>query len=134
MQYDATIKIWSATRRHHPLFQQLPHTIYYGDDSNSYFTLKRLSIPTNLVEARKEFRLAIKTGQTQAFKPEAVNVTSDWNFQRETRRRLFKAMKIASHLTPRAATNSRIFSTMVKHSLQTELLMDIEMNAFLLGI
>ena len=134
MQYDGTIKLWSATRRHHPLFQKLPHTLFYGDDSQSYFTLKRLAIPTNLLEARKEFRTAIKTGQTQAIKPDASNIVSDWNFQKDTRRRLFKALKIASHMTPRAATNSRIFSAMVKHSLQTELLADLEINAHSMGL
>ena len=134
MQYDGTTKLWSATRRHHPLYQQLPHTIYYGDESQSYFTLKRLAIPTNLLEARKEFRTAVKTGQTQALKPDAANIISDWSFQRDTRRRLFKALKIASHMTPRAATNSRIFATLVKHSLQTELLSDLEINAHSMGL
>ena len=54
MEFDSTIKLWNATRRGHPLFQQLPHTIFYGKDSENYFRLRRLNVPTNLKSAREE--------------------------------------------------------------------------------
>ena len=35
MQYDSTVKLWNATRKGHPLFQKLPHTIYYGSNQKA---------------------------------------------------------------------------------------------------
>ena len=134
MEYDSTVKLWSTTKRGHPLFQQLPHTIFYGKDSEHYFRLRRLNIPTDLKSARTEFKTLIKTGQSQAIKPFAENFISDWNFNLEMRRRLFKALMISSFVMPRSTINSRILQTMVDHSLKTELLHDIETNAYSMGL
>ena len=134
MQFDSTIKLWDATRRHHPLYQKLPHTIYYGENSLNYFNLRRLGVSTDIVAARKEFRNFIRTGKSQAFKPEAANVLENWNFQRNIRGRLYKAMTIASHVIPRAAINSKIISDLVRHSLKTELLEDLEKNTWSMGL
>ena len=132
MQFDSTVKLWNATKRKHPLFQQLPHTIFYGTTEH-YFRLRRLNIPTDLKMAREEFRNLMRTGQTKAIKPEAANILSNWNFDLKFRRRLFKALLIASHVVPRAAVNSRIFNATVVHSLRTELLHDLESNAYSMG-
>lgn len=134
MAYDSTIKLWNASRRGHPLFQQLPHTIYYGNDSEHYFRLRRLNVPTELKVARSEFKKAVRTGQKQVSKPFGGNVLNEWDFNLEIRRRLFKALMISSHVIPRAAVSSKILYSNVKHSLQTELLNDIEVNAYSMGL
>lgn len=134
MEYDSTVKLWNATKRGNPLYQQLPHTIFYGKDSEHYFRLRRLNIPTDMRTARSEFKTLIKTGQNQAIKPFAENFISDWNFNLEMRRRLFKALMISSYVMPRSTINSKILQTMVDHSLKTELLHDIEVNAYSMGL
>ena len=134
MEYDSTIKLWNASKRRHPLFQQLPHTIFYGNDTDHYFRLRRLQIPTEIKMARAEFKNLMKTGKNQAIKPDAENVLVDWNFNLGMRRRLFKALLISSHISPRLALNSKILQATVKHSLQTELLNDIEINANSMGM
>ena len=80
MQYDSTVKLWDATRRRHPLFQQLPHTIYHGNDSEHYLRLRRLNIPTELKTARKEFRNLIKLGHNQSVGYDMENTLGKWNF------------------------------------------------------
>ena len=112
----------------------MPHTIFYGENSLSYFNLRRLGISTDIMMARKEFRNFIRTGKGQAFKPEAANVLENWNFQRAIRGRLYKAVTIASHVIPRAAVNSKIISDLVRHSLKTELLEDLEKNTWSMGL
>ena len=134
MEYDSTVKLWNATKRGHPLYQKLPHTIFYGKDSEHYFRLRRLNVPTDMKSARTEFKNMIKTGQNQAIKPFAENFVTDWNFNLEMRRRLFKALMISSHVMPRSTINSKILQTMVDHSLKTELLHDVETNAYSLGL
>ena len=134
MQFDSTVKLWDATRRRHPLFQQLPHTIFHGTDSEHFFRLRRLNVPTDLKTARREFRSIIKTGQDQMIGHDAENVLKSWNFNLELRRRLMKGLLISSYVMPRAAINSRILGSVVKHSLRTELLHDIEVNAYSMGL
>ena len=134
MQFDSTIKLWDATRRRHPLFQQLPHTIFHGMDSDHFFKLRRLSIPTDLKTARREFRKIVKTGQDQMIGHDAENILKSWNFNLELRRRLMKGLLISSYVLPRAAINSRILGSVVKHSLRTELLHDLEVNAYSMGL
>lgn len=134
MEYDSTIKLWDATRKGHPLFQKLPHTICYGNDTEHYFRLRRLNVPTDMKSARTEFKNLIRTGHTQAIKPYAENIISDWNFNLGLRRRLFKALMISSHVLPRSTVNSSVMQTTVRHSLQTELLHDVETNAYSMGL
>ena len=134
MEYDSTVKLWNATRKGHPLYQQLPHTIYYGNNSEHYFRLRRLNVPTELKMARLEFKNLMKTGKKQIIKPYAENILADWDFNLEIRRRIFKTLMVSSHVLPRAAVNSKILSLLVKHSLQTELLKDIEVNAYSMGL
>ena len=133
MEYDSTVKLWNAAKKRPPLYQQLPHTIFYGNDTEQFFRLRRLNIPMDAKRARAEFKNLMKTGHNQAIKPDAENVLNDWSFNVGLRRRLCKAIFISSHVSPRLALNSRILQTTVKHSLQTELLHDIQTNAYSMG-
>ena len=134
MEYDSTIKIWDATRRHHPLFQDLPHTIFYEPNSTQYFKLNRLGVPMHAKMARHEFRRLIKTGSTNQMKPGALNVLDDWNHNILLRSKLTRALRIASHVTPKLAINSNVMANLVRHSLRTELLEDIKANAYNMGL
>ena len=134
MEYDSTVKLWDASRRYHPLFQDLPHTIFYEPNSTQYFKLNRLQVPMHAKMARHEFRRLIKTGSMNSMKPGAMNVLDDWNHNILIRSKLLRVLRIASNVTPKLALNSKVLSNLVRHSLKTELLEDIKSNAYKMGL
>ena len=134
MQYDSTVKLWSAVRRRHPLHQPLPHTLLYGNDTEHYFRLRRLNIPTDVKTARRDFKSLMKTGTKQAIKPEAGNFVDNWDFSLKLRRRLIKALLTASHVIPKTAVDARTLDILVRHSLKTELMMDLDKNINSMGM
>lgn len=132
MKFDSTIKLWSAARKTSTLFQNLPHTIFYGDELSTpnYFRLRRLEIPCTMKTARREYKSAVQRLQGERADAELLK----WNFDANKRRRLLKILRIASHVTPRAAISSRCVDNHVRHSLKTELLRNIETNCNNLGL
>ena len=134
MEYDSTIKLWDVNKRLHPLYQKLPHSIMHNGSSNHHFILRRLNIPTDLSEARKEFRNLTKSGSSSRLKAGAENILTNWNHNDLIRKRLLRCLKIASNVVPKMATCSPKFTKMVRHSLKTELLKDVEMNAHNMGL
>ena len=129
MEYDSTVKLWSATQKGHPLHQPLPHTIYYEDKPECYDTLRRLGIPFGHKAARKELRRVLNLMHG----PYCADILANWELEKGTRVKLLKALRIASHVTPKVANSSKNLSKLVKHSLKTELLDNIETNAYNLG-
>ena len=134
LEFDSTVKLWDVNRKGHPLFQKLPHSIMHDDKSNQYFMLRRLNIPTDLKEARKEFRNFTRTGEHNIMKAGAENILSSWNHNRLIRSRLLRCLNIASNVVPRMALSSNKFRRLVRHSLKTEFMKDIEMNAHNMGL
>ena len=134
MEFDSTMKLWDTTRKNSPLVQMMPHTIFHDFNSPHYFWLSRLDVPMNAKVARREFRRLIKTGENNIIKPGAKNILDNWDFDECLRSRLLRAIRIASNITPRLATNSTVTSNLVRHSLKTELLRDIEVNAYNMGL
>ena len=134
MEFDSTIKLWDVNRRLHPLYQKLPHSIMHDGRSNYHFILRRLDIPTDLSEARKEFRNLTKSGSSSRLRAGAENILTNWNHNELIRKRLLRCLKIASNVVPKMATCSPKFTKMVRHSLKTELLKDVEMNAHNMGM
>ena len=132
MQYDSTIKLWDATRKTSTLYQNLPHTIFYGNELSTanYFKLRRLEIPCTLKQARKEFR-------DNAQKFHGVRADENllkWNFDLNRRRRLLKILRIASFVVPKSITKSNSLNRHIRHSLQTELLKNVETNCNNMGL
>ena len=132
MQYDSTVKLWNAARKTSALYQNLPHSIFYGNEpsTSNYFRLKRLEIPFSLKTARREYKNAVRRLQGDKADEELLN----WNFEALKRRRLLKILRISSHVTPRAAISSGCVNRHVRHSLKTELLRNIEENCNNLGL
>ena len=132
MNYDSTIKLWDATRKTSTLYQNLPHTIFYGNELSTanYFKLRRLEIPCTLKQARKEFR-----DISQKFHGvRADESLLKWNFDANKRRRLLKILRIASFVIPKSVTKSNSLNRHVRHSLQTELLKNVETNCNNMGL
>ena len=132
MQFDSTIKLWSATRKTSTLYQDLPHTIFYGSElsTENYFKLRRLEIPCSLTNARREIKGAIKRLNGDMADKRLLN----WNFDPQERRRLLKILRIASHVTPKAAIKSKNLDKHIRHSLKAELLKNIEINCNNMGL
>ena len=131
MQFDSTVKLWSATKKTSTLYQDMPHTIFYGSElsTENYFKLRRLEIPCSLTNARREIKGAIRKLNGEA----ADRMLLNWNFDPNERRRLLKILRIASHVTPKAAIKSKNLDKHVRHSLKAELLKNIEINCNNLG-
>ncbi len=129
MEYDSTVKLWTATRKGHPMHQPLPHTIYYDDKPECYDRLRRLEIPFGHVAARKELRRVMHSLHGATYS----DFMTKWEHSEDLRRRLLKAVRIASHVAPKSSTSSKNLSNLVVHSLKTELLKNIEVNAYNLG-
>ena len=132
MQYDSTVKLWNAARKTSNLFQNLPHTIFYGTEPTTatYFKLRRLEIPFTMKSARREYKNAIKKLKEMEDEEDLFN----WKFSITKRRRLQKILRISSHMMPRAAISSSCVDNHVQHSLKTELLRNIETNCENLGL
>ena len=132
MQYDSTVKLWNAARKTSALFQNLPHTIFYGNEPSTanYFRMRRLEIPCTMKTARREYKNNVKNLQGEKADLDLLN----WNFNGDRRSRLLKILRIASYVTPRSAVSSRCVDNHVKHSLRTELLRNIETNCNNLGL
>ena len=132
MQYDSTIKLWDATRKTSTLYQNLPHTIFYGNELSTanYFKLRRLEIPVALKQARREFR-------DTAQKFHGVRADENllkWQFDLNRRRRLLKILRIASFVLPKSITKSNSLNRHIRHSLQAELLKNVETNCNNMGL
>ena len=84
--------------------------------------------------ARQEFRRLTKTGSMNHMKPGATNIIECWNHDIFLRNKLTRAIRIASNITPKMAINSKVLSNLVKHSLKTELMKDVEANAYNMGL
>ena len=132
MQFDSTVKLWSATKKSSTLYQDMPHTIFYGSElsTENYFKLRRLEIPCSLTNARREIKGAIKKLNGETADQRLLN----WNFDRTERRRLLKILRIASFVTPKAAIKSRNLDNHVRHSLKAELIKNIEINCNNMGL
>ena len=132
MQFDSTVKLWNAARKTSTLFQNLPHTIFYGTEPTTatYFKLRRLEIPFTMKSARREYKNAV----SKLKGPEEDDSFLNWNFNIGKRRRLQKILRISSHMMPRAAVSSCCVNNHVQHSLRTELLRNIEINCENLGL
>lgn len=132
MQFDSTVKLWSASRKSSTLYQDMPHTIFYGSElsTENYFKLRRLEIPCSLTNARREIKSAIKRLGGDTADKNLLN----WSFDAHERRRLLKILRIASHVTPKAAIKSKNLDKHVRHSLKTELLKNIEINCNNMGL
>ena len=129
MEYDSTVKLWTATRKSHPMHQPLPHTIYYDDKPECFDKLRRLGIPFGHVAARKELRRIMHSLHGATY----TDFMSNWEHSLDLRGRLLKAVRIAGHVAPKSSTSSKNLSNLVVHSLRTELLKNIEVNAYNLG-
>ena len=130
MEYDSTVKLWDATKRLHPLHQQLPHTIFYGDNYQYFNELRRLGIPFDLKSARKEVRNTLQKlhGAT------AADLLEKWDHNKLLRERMLKILRIASYVTPKTAVSSKNIDKLTRHSLKTKLLADLESNAYNMGL
>lgn len=132
MQYDSTVKLWNATRKTSTLFQNLPHTIFYGEEPSTanYFRMRRLEVPCTMKTARREYKNAVQKLQSEKAKESLLN----WDFDSIKRSRLLKILRISSFVTPRAATSSKCVDEHVRHSLKTELLRNVETNCNNMGL
>ena len=129
MEFDSTVKLWSATKKGHPLHQPLPHTIYYEDKTDHFERLRRLGIPFGHKAARKALRSVMQS----LHGPFCADFLGNWSHDLKLRLKLQKAIRIASHVMPKTANSSKNMSKLVVHSLRTELLDNIEANAYNLG-
>ena len=129
MKYDSTVRLWDATRKESPLFQKLPHTIYYEDNDQHYFKLRRLGLPYSLKTARREYRRESQILHGDRARPHLEN----WNFNQQIRERLDRMLKLASNILPRSAIHSNNLGKNVRHTLKTELLKNIELNCNNMG-
>ena len=132
MQYDSTVKLWNAARKTSTLFQNLPHTIFYGNEPSTanYFKMRRLEIPCTAKTARREYKKAVQKLKDDKASEDLLK----WNFDSNRRSRLLKILRISSFITPRSAISSRCIDDHVRHSLKTELLRNIETNCNNLGL
>ena len=130
MKFDSTVKLWEATRKNSALFQKLPHTIYYEDNDQHYFKLRRLGLPYSLKSARREYRKESQILHGDRARPHLEN----WDFNRHMRGRLDRMLKLASNILPRSATHSNNLGKNVRHSLKTELLRNIEIDCSSMGL